>query len=730
MLPPSSRYDRDIDAPADTDLLGRKRFAKRLASLIERWSGEKSLVIGLFGEWGAGKTTVKNFVLREFERSPEPSRPIVVNFNPWEWDGPSALRAAFFAEIGKELLGKDDETADVGRKLKNYAAVLSVSASILASAERLTAVLAPVAAPFVATLRGMLEQSSSVVKEGGEVDSSEPRPLAAVKAEVAAAMRSLTRSVLVVVDDVDRLTAAETGQLFQLIKANGDFPRTVYLVLCDRDAVERALNDLVKDRGRDFLEKIVNVSFDLPRSSDFVLERTLLNGLQEILNCYGMTPSFDSLRWEDNFDEALVDVFGTLRDVKRYLATIEFTIADLAENWKNDFDVIDFLLLEVLRVFLPEVYGRVSNEKLRLTQKARFPKGEDPTLTIKDPKQAVARIVDWLVDGVEPPSLQRAAKAIVIDLFPSLRGGAWSFGGSRGRQAPVASFTSFDRYFFFGVHTHDLTAELKKQISRSRSSYDAMLALLENSRDEGWLPELIGHLDEISDPLENPAPLIVAFADFLDDNDHNISTGRYSLYGELVRLAWGYMRRVEENRSSVYLQVFRAAKGISLLFALLPENKERDSEFIVDGPTIREARANLGERVRMWSVQHLKLRHAASNLVDARSRLGSDEPLRIAKLALGNGRDALLLLRAFTYRQLIEVGRPRKRHGEAALQPALQELVALNDLLRVVCSVPTAELTPSDAHAISLLEVAVGDAIRRQNALLEQHDTDSGSAGG
>ena len=61
------------------------------------------------------------------------------------------------------------------------------------------------------------------------------------KAEVAELLRQLKSPILVVIDDLDRLTADEVKLVFQLIKANADFPNLVYLTLFQRDIVEMSL---------------------------------------------------------------------------------------------------------------------------------------------------------------------------------------------------------------------------------------------------------------------------------------------------------------------------------------------------------------------------------------------------------------------------------------------------------------------------------------------------------
>ena len=69
----------------DEDFLNREPFSKNLSDSIIEWSGEKSLVIGLYGKWGTGKTSVINITEEIIKQAPKKQQPIIVHFSPWEY---------------------------------------------------------------------------------------------------------------------------------------------------------------------------------------------------------------------------------------------------------------------------------------------------------------------------------------------------------------------------------------------------------------------------------------------------------------------------------------------------------------------------------------------------------------------------------------------------------------------------------------------------------------------
>ena len=113
---------------------------------------------------------------------------------------------------------------------------------------------------------------------------AEKEPLEETKANVQVELAKLSAPIVVMVDDLDRLTPSELLEMLQLVKANGDFPNLIYLLLCDRPTIERNIEEVSKAvSGREYIEKIVQVAFDVPLLDRKRLQQILFNGLDALI---------------------------------------------------------------------------------------------------------------------------------------------------------------------------------------------------------------------------------------------------------------------------------------------------------------------------------------------------------------------------------------------------------------------------------------------------------------
>lgn len=75
------------------DRFSRWNFSERVAQVISKRSDPSSIVIGIYGIWGDGKTSVLNFIEKSLESD---ENVICIKFNPWRFGTEDELLTGFF----------------------------------------------------------------------------------------------------------------------------------------------------------------------------------------------------------------------------------------------------------------------------------------------------------------------------------------------------------------------------------------------------------------------------------------------------------------------------------------------------------------------------------------------------------------------------------------------------------------------------------------------------------
>jgi predicted KAP-like P-loop ATPase len=477
-----------INALTD-DELGRGDFATAIAKVVGQWTGRDSLVLAIYGPWGSGKTSLKNMILDALGK--QKAKTVPLEFNPWQWAGQDKVFEGFFGELSSNLGSVDPSktAANAAKKIQMYAAMLSAAASITGGGRWLLVGflsvlgffgLAPIfhSPGIVVTLRiaGALALLFAVVlsslgktadKVAGYLTTKAEairRSVAEVKKDLRDLLGALDHNVLVVVDDIDRLTPHEIRMVFQLVKANADFPNLIYLLLFQRDTVEKALGrtgEAGEVDGAEFLQKVVQAGFDIPKITPNKLEESVESVISQILDGTAADKRFDARRWGKLFFSGISPYFQTLRDVKRFSNTLAFHFQLYKNASLFDANPVDVIALEVLRQFEVPIYQKLHANRALLTGAPREEFG--PSFT-GERRKAVEALLE---SAIRP----KEAREILTDVFPTIvRPLAESAGIPLVDMPPDVAFRNewlrdlrachpdvFERYFRFSLSTEDLS---------------------------------------------------------------------------------------------------------------------------------------------------------------------------------------------------------------------------------------------------------------------------------
>ena len=387
------------------DRLNRAAFADRIAGVLRSLSKGTSLVIGVNGPWGDGKTTVLNLLRAGLSGD---QMFVVCDFNPWRLKDEETMFRGFFSvlaqAVGASLATPFERTkAKAGKAARFVRWITWFLRRVSKSAE---------------TVDDLLARFCEVAAQGDSVGLEE------LRSRVFKYLTQSARRIVVLIDDLDRLDKHETRTLFRLVKACADFPNVCYVLAFDDTAVARALAGQYdggdESSGRAFLEKIIQVPLRLPVAAKEDLRELCVERVEQALTAAGIELTRNQVgEFVSGFDRGVSVRLTTPRAAKRFGNGLMFALPML----KGEVNPADLLLVEALRAFFPEVYDIVRDNHSDFSGVEREYNGRAAG------RSRSAQLLDPLLDAM-PKEHADAAKTLLIGLFPRLSGvyGRGSYG--------------------------------------------------------------------------------------------------------------------------------------------------------------------------------------------------------------------------------------------------------------------------------------------------------------
>ncbi|AZB28442.1 KAP family P-loop NTPase fold protein [Chryseobacterium balustinum] len=447
--------DQPITDPSN-DKLGRKIFAEEIASgLVNSFKdNNESIVIGLSGNWGSGKSTLVNFIVQEIEKlsKSEDQEVIVVRFNPWMFTGQKELQNIFLKELLTKFRAKTAKLKDLSEKLSEFLGHLTWLKYVH-----------PGTGEAVKDVKEFLEGVNK------EQDINE------LKQDIDKLLIESKIKLYITIDDIDRLTPTEITDIFQLVKLNGNFANTIFLLAYDQKVVAQALTRQFGENGSKYIDKIVQVDYMIPNISRNTISRifgdTLLNlfpdgDLKNLLE-----EEIESIKEQD-----FVKYFSSLRDVYRFTNSLKLRLSSVYK----DLNLYDFLRLEAMRIFDFDAYEYILKSKEELIAKKE---GASNMLGIEP---AGKRSL------IEQTSFEKTTQNILIELFDIGDFGYFQSMDEAGliKHRRLANKHFFDRYFnlqlgdfdiserIFDKFIDDSSIDEKEEILRQMNEKDNLVKFL------------------------------------------------------------------------------------------------------------------------------------------------------------------------------------------------------------------------------------------------------------
>jgi hypothetical protein len=189
--------------------------------------------------------------------------------------------------------------------------------------------------------------------------SGREKTAAELRADIEDKIAGLGVSFIVVIDDLDRLEPAQAVEVLRMVRSVADFSRFRYVMCYDWDVLAHAVETgLGVQNGKRYLQKIILLSFSLPRPENFALRREFHRGAMTIWQeVSGPVTDNESSELLSHYVDVYGEGLSTPREVNQVLNSIRFRYPGLRDYVFYP----DLCLLQLISVVNPLFAGWVEH---------------------------------------------------------------------------------------------------------------------------------------------------------------------------------------------------------------------------------------------------------------------------------------------------------------------------------------------------------------------------------
>lgn len=473
---------------AEEDRLNRARFAKELVGALNRTWFSTSFTIGLYGPWGSGKTSLLNMIVDEIEENHLDI--IVFRFNPWLCSDEHELITQFMKQLANAIKKSDNSAlSDLYESIVKYGDLFD---------------------PFVKFLPSLFAFEGGEAISGfwkgvkSKIDQREA-DVQTIKDNIIKILNKKECKVLVTIDDIDRLSDEEIISVFKLVKSVGDFPSMIYLLAFDFDIVVRALKNVQHGDGSEYLEKIIQVPFEIPSVNLRSIHIELYKRLEELTHEYNYEIyNNDERSYFDLIEYGVGNYINSFRDLNRFFNVLILKASLL----RSEVNLVDLMGITCLQVFEPIAFSKLKYCKSLFTGQVNYYFASHLDETRNAIKEKVREICK--IDSNKRPE---TISMILAILFPKVDDAMGKYCcryttvdsniGLKNRKIYIEE--CFNRYFSFSIGGSTLrNSDIKYLIYHARESevMDVIAQLFKEKKLNIFMREIHGYAqteNQISD---------------------------------------------------------------------------------------------------------------------------------------------------------------------------------------------------------------------------------------
>jgi formylglycine-generating enzyme required for sulfatase activity len=418
------------DVFANEDRIGYQVHIEALVEMIRTVESKGSFTIGVYGQWGQGKTSmlrqIKNTL--DDEQQNRPDKILTVWFNPWQFSSDEHLIIPFFhtfiASLEKleKKLKKKDITKDFCKKLNSFLQKLvSVPIALAYGLEGKIKVPLLIETKFSVQKaideqrRAETEIDQETAKEEGAdyrkfIENYESLYYSLLQ-DLQIAAEEFDSKIVIFIDDLDRCLPEMAVQLLEGLKVLLDVQNFVFVMGIAREVIERGIRVRYKELyltipddmpflEQNYLDKIIQFPISIPPADPEILKNHILED------------QMNEIEQGKPFINTILKALGdNPRTVKRFINVISFSmwVAKRKQYPGNPFLSELLIKMSLIAFLFPDLYRQVRQSphdlirlqeiSWKLDEEAEKRTDEDAGKTSKVTKTNLARIDQWLEEA-------------------------------------------------------------------------------------------------------------------------------------------------------------------------------------------------------------------------------------------------------------------------------------------------------------------------------------------
>ena len=414
----------------DKDLLNRYAFAETISNSIMTMDAKDGICLSIQGPWGSGKTSVINLIIKCIKEQYKKTESQILFFTPWNFVSTEDLFIQFFALLADSFSDRKlKRDKNIAEELKKYISLIdSLNPGLKVAALLATAL-------------------NDSVSKRDPFDSSD---LQKQRKLIVDLIRKQKQKIIVVIDDLDRLTDEEIRLVFQLVNSVARFPNIIYLLAYDKAVVVNALSKVQCADGEKYLEKIVQVPISLPEIKSQDIENCLFEYLNRIIHQFNY--SLDNDYWTNVYWHIIYGKLHNIRSVIRLINSLYVKCTLIGQ----DVNFADLIVISFIELYYSDLYDWIKENRKLITHRGelipfKYRNDSDYSAVMR---KSLVSINSELIEEY---------KSILDIVFPSWDNRTINDTNTLRRHQRMAHCDYVDRYFCYGIDKSDIQ---KSRINR------------------------------------------------------------------------------------------------------------------------------------------------------------------------------------------------------------------------------------------------------------------------